>query len=66
MSFIPSGPRTFCCKYASSFCPEAASTILPTQSILMPYSQPSPGSKSSGVVSAAFVHVVIPGVFVAV
>ena len=34
--------------------------------MLMPYSQPSPGSKSRGVVSAAFVHVVMPGVFVAV
>ena len=33
--------------------------------MLMPYSQPSPGSKSSGVVSAALVQVVMPGVFVA-
>ena len=66
MSFMPSGPRMFCCKYASSFWPEAASTILPAQSMLIPYSQRSPGSKSSGVVSAAFVHVVMPGVLVAV
>ena len=65
VSFIPSGPSTFCCKYASSFWPEAASTILPAQSMLMPYSHRSPGSKSSGVVSAAFVQVVMPGVFVA-
>ena len=32
--------------------------------MLIPYSQRSPGSKSSGVVSAAFVHVVMPGVLV--
>jgi hypothetical protein len=66
VSFMPSGPSTFCCKYASSFWPDTFSTILPTQSMLMPYSQPSPGSNSSGVVSAAFVHVVMPGVFVTV
>ena len=34
---------------------------LPTQSMLMPYSQRSPGSKASGRVSALFSQVVMPG-----
>ncbi len=53
-------------KYRSSFWPLAASTILPAQSMLMPYSQRSPGSNRSGVVSAALAQVVMPGVPVAV
>jgi len=32
--------------------------------MLIPYSHLSPGSNSSGVVSAALVHVVMPGVLV--
>lgn len=42
-----------------------ASIALPTKSILMPYSQRVPGSLASGVVSAAFLQVVIAGVPVA-
>ncbi len=53
-------------KYRSSFWPLTASTIFPAQSMPMPYSHRSPGSKSRGVVNAAFVQVVIPGVPVAV
>ena len=62
VSFIPSGPVMCSWKYRSSFWPLAASTILPAQSMLMPYSQRSPGSNRSGVVSAALAQVVMPGV----
>ena len=65
VSFIPSGPKMLSWKYRSSFWPLAASTILPAQSMLIPYSQRSPGSKSRGVVNAAFVQVMMPGVPVA-
>jgi hypothetical protein len=41
--------------------PLTASTALPTQSMLMPYSQRSPGSDASGMVSALFSQVVMPG-----
>ena len=48
----------------SSLWPLTASTILPIQSMLIPYSHRSPGSNRSGVVKAAFAHVVMPGVLV--
>ena len=63
---MPRGPKMFSRKYRSSFWPPAASTILPTQSMLIPYSHRSPGSNISGVVSALFVQVVTPGVPVTV
>ena len=50
--------------YRPSFSPDTASIALPTQSMLMPYSQRLPGSNSKGIVSAAFVQEMIPGIFV--
>ena len=46
---MPSGAKILSRKYASSGWPLVASTRRPTQSMLMPYSQRSPGSKISGV-----------------
>ena len=62
VSFMPSGPKMFSWKYRSSLWPLTASTILPAQSMLIPYSHRSPGSNINGVVKAAFLHVMIPGV----
>ena len=63
---MPRGWKIFSRKYWSSFAPLAFSTILPAQSMLIPYSHRSPGSNINGVVKAAFVHVIMPGVPVAV
>ena len=44
-----------------SVCIALSSTTWPHQSMLLPYSHLSPGSKSSGVMIDAFVHVVTLG-----
>ena len=58
---MPSGSNKLSFMYAPSVWPLTASTILPAQSMLMPYSQRSPGSNNSGSVSALFLHSVTLG-----
>ena len=47
---------------ASSVWPLTASTVLPTKSMLMPYSQPVARIECDGVFRAAFLQVMMPGI----
>jgi len=62
---MPSGPRMLSRMYWPSRCPLTASTILPAQSMLMPYSQRSPGSNSRGRFSALSWQLMMPGTSIA-
>jgi hypothetical protein len=59
---MPSGSSRLSVRYAPSFWPLTATTIFPAQSMSMPYSQRSPGSNSSGSVSALFLQPVTLGI----
>ena len=53
MSSIPSGPVMFSLITTSSPWPATASMTLPSQSVLMPYSNVVPGSATSGALNAS-------------
>ena len=61
MSFMPSGSKMRCWKTWPRRWPVMPSTTWPAQSRLLPYSHFSPGSNSSGVISAAFEAVMTLG-----
>ena len=58
---MPSGPNRFSLKYSPSFLPLTVSTILPAKSMLIPYSQRSPGSNINGIFKESFLQAPMPG-----
>ena len=61
MSVMPSWLKMRSCITSPSRLPRMPSTTWPAQSMLVPYSHFSPGSNSSGVISACFDEVITEG-----